>query len=113
MRDIEIKNARIDSTFLGKEDHGIPSFNVGLDYGGSHQGFGGYDLRFYGIKPIMRILEVLGVESWEKLKGTPCRAKCEYTKVHAIGHFIEDRWYEVEREGADARGEQKSGKGTE
>lgn len=98
----QIKNARVHSTFLGKEDHGIPSFNVQLDYGGSAQGFGGFDLRHYGAKPIVRILEVLGVESWERLPGTPCRARVGEGwngKIEALGHFIEDKWYEIEAEG--------------
>jgi len=39
-------NAIIKSTRLGKEDHGIPTFNLTLQLSdGMHQGFGGWDLR--------------------------------------------------------------------
>ena len=40
----EIKNAIITGTYLGIEDHGILTFWLYLDYGGSGQGFGGYQL---------------------------------------------------------------------
>lgn len=97
----EIRNARVRSTYLGMEDHGIPTFNVDLQYEGNiFQGFGGFDLRHYGIKPIMRILATLEVPSWEKLPGSFCRVRVESGLVCAIGHFFENRWYEVQKEGA-------------
>ena len=40
----EIVNARIRSTTLGVEDHGIFTAWLNLDYGGSGQGFGGWAL---------------------------------------------------------------------
>ncbi len=39
---MEIKNAKIEKTTLGFEDHGIMTLFIYLDYGGSGQGFGGY-----------------------------------------------------------------------
>lgn len=73
----ELKIAKIKSTFLGIEDHGIFSFSLSLDYGGSAQGYGticlgseahpdvdGLTFRF-----INRILTACGVDSWEKLPG--------------------------------------------
>ena len=92
---IEIKNAKITSTFLGREDHGIPTCFVHLDYGSSAQGFGGYDLRFpsYGIDFITKILSTLEVASWEKLPGTYCRAKADRCCVQAIGHITKDQWF--------------------
>lgn len=92
---METKNARIRSTFLGKEDHGIPTAIVSLDYGVSVQGFGTHDLRYekYGIPYLMSILETLEVDSWEKLPGTFCRAKADGGKVYAIGHIIKDQWF--------------------
>lgn len=98
----EIGNAKIISTHLGNESHGILSFMVQLDYGGSVQGFGGYDLRHYGIKPVLRILEVVGAETWESLIGKPCRARVGdgwNGTIEAIGHYLEDRWYDIKAEG--------------
>ena len=89
---MEIKNAKIKSTMLGKEDHGIMSFMLYLDYGGSGQGFGGYSLGGNSYKIIKRILEVVGVNSWEDLKGQVVRVKAEHNKVHSIGNFLEDDW---------------------
>ena len=98
---IETKNARIVGTMLGKEDHGIFTFMIDLRYDGtgnsdSRQGAGGICL---GDKVgsicgpmIVRILEVVGVITWEELPGKPIRVKAEHIKVHAIGHYLEDEW---------------------
>jgi hypothetical protein len=95
---METRNAIIKKTFLGIEDHGIFTATLTLNYGGTEQGFGMHDLTYeaYGIKYLRSILKAVGVESWEDLVGTPIRAKCEFTKVHAIGHLIEDKWFEPE-----------------
>jgi len=81
---------RIKSTMLGFEDHGIFSFMIYFDFGGSGQGFGGYCLdkpkfkdgeekgflgRFGtagGCDLIMKILRAVGVEKWEDLVGKEC-----------------------------------------
>ena len=97
---IEIKNAIIKKTFLGIEDHGVFTAIISLNYGGSEQGFGQHDLTYkaYGITYLRKILETVGVDSWEELVGKPIRSKCEHTKVHAIGHLIEDKWFEPEKD---------------
>lgn len=73
--------AKIESTFLGYEDHGIFTAMLHCDFGGSGQGIGGFSLDSYeeekkrrvgsafGIDFIARTLEVCGVDSWEKVKG--------------------------------------------
>jgi len=80
---------------LGYEDHGILTFFITLDYGdGGHQSFGGYSLgKAYTTKVIEGILKVVGVDRWEKLKGQHIRVKAEHTKVHEIGHILEDKWF--------------------
>jgi hypothetical protein len=88
----EIRNAKITSTFLGNEDHGIPTFFLHLDYGGSAQGFGGYDLRFFGYSILAEIMKTVGVESWEKLPGKHLRADTDWGKVHRIGNLLRDEW---------------------
>lgn len=104
---IEIKNAVIESTRLGY-DHGFLSAWVFLDYGGAGQGFGGYALMSLEGSPyrekseqgpsyagvfIDSILDVVGVEQWEDLKGKSVRVKASLTNVEAIGHFIKDKWF--------------------
>ena len=108
MSEIEIKNAKIESTRLGYDRGVFLCAWIYLGYGGSVQGFGGYVLAIaknegpirplndFGIESINRILGTLGVESWEQLPGTPCRVKCEYSKVHAIGHYLNDKWFSYE-----------------
>ncbi|MCP4113808.1 MAG: hypothetical protein GY737_00105 [Desulfobacteraceae bacterium] len=106
MQDREIKNAIITSTKLGKEDHGIMSCMIMLDYGGSGQGFGGYIFDDYneetnsrhgtafGMEFIMQILKVLEKENWEDLIGTHCRVDGEWGKIYRVGHFMKDQWFD-------------------
>lgn len=108
MANIETKNAIIESTMLGIEDHGIMTCWLHLKYDGSGQGFGGHgfdgydkekDCRVghgYGIEYISEVLRIAGVTRWEKLTGQNVRVKAECGKVHAIGHIIEDIWFNPE-----------------
>lgn len=108
VREIEIKNAVIEKTFLGKEDHGIFTFNLSLDYGGTGQGFGNYGLDDWNeeqgkrmgcgssIDLIKEILEIVGVYSWEDLPGKHIRVQAYSHKVIAIGHFLHDKWFNIE-----------------
>jgi len=114
----EIKNARIRSTRLGVEDHGIFSAYLDLDYGGGGQSFGGYALdgcpverragskrvptRFAGLF-IARVLEVLEVGTWEKLPGTFCRVDSDWGNVYRIGHPLKDLWFDPRAEFAGAK----------
>ena len=101
---IETKNAIIESASLSTGDRGFLDCWLTLDYGGSGQGFGGYVLylpKSYGhheLKSvaghfIFRVMEVAGVDSWDKLKGRTIRVKSEHSKVHAIGHIVRDDWF--------------------
>lgn len=75
------KIARIESTMLGIEDHGIMTAMLHVSYGGSGQGIGGYAFDQYeeetgkragtafGTEWIMNVLRVAHVDEWEKLKG--------------------------------------------
>ena len=101
MDKLEIKNARIESTMLGIEDHGSMTFFLYLDYGGSGQGMGGYVLDG-GHKPsghafgaIRKILETLEVDTWEKLPKQLCRVEADDGKVYRIGHTIKNRWFDL------------------
>ncbi len=96
------QNARIERTMLGVEDHGIMSFYLYLDYGGSGQGFGGYGLDEYdkelkrrkghafGLEVIMQILRVVGVEKWEDLPGRFVRVTGTMTKLTRLYNVLDD-----------------------
>ena len=81
MNDREIKNARIRSTMLGREDHGILTFMIDLEYGGGGQGFGGYGLDEYDAEHERRV----GVAASMDLISEILR------KVHGIGNVLDDR----------------------
>lgn len=95
MSKIEISNGVIGATFLGIEDHGIFTCIVHIDRENYHQGFGTHNLMFsnYGIPYLRRILEVAGVDSWEKLKGRNIRVCASWDKIHGIGHIIKNDWF--------------------
>lgn len=92
---MEIKNAKITGTSLGNDDRG-PSFWVYVEYGQyGGQGFGGYSLGGeFTHYVIMGILNTLGVDKWEDLKGKPVRVKSSHDKIQAIGHYLEDKWFD-------------------
>jgi hypothetical protein len=98
MKSIEIKNAIIENTFLGIEYHDIFTFYLDLDYGEETQRAGGYvlgnkyDFNRAGIEMIREILEIVNVNSWEKLKGRPIRVKASDERVYAIGNLLKDKW---------------------
>lgn len=121
---IKVRNARVTSTYLGVEDHGILTAWVHLDYGGSGQGFGGYGMDkpikengehkgregvAWGMEFIRRVLEVTGAESWEKLPGTPVRVRgVHWGSIDAIGHFIDDKWFEPKKDLAHLAAQEKA-----
>jgi hypothetical protein len=106
MNEIEIKNAVIESAILTKGDRGFLDCWLMLDYGGTGQGFGGYalylpksfdhhKLESVAGHHIFRIMEIAGVDTWDKLKGKTIRVKTEgYSgPVKAIGHIVKDDWF--------------------
>lgn len=97
----ETGNAVISGTMLGKEGHGIPTFSLQLDMGGISQAFGNWDLRHasYGVDLLMRVIEVVGVEYWDQLKGKNVRYRRHNALIVAIGHIVEDKWIAPEEWG--------------
>ena len=100
-----IKNAKIDSTTLGTQDTGMFMFWIGLEYGSLHQSFGGIGLdnppeerkpgakrqpTAYGMDCIVRILETVGVESLEQLKGKYVRADVQDGTVKGLINILDD-----------------------
>ena len=104
---MEIKNARITKTMLGREDHGIMTFMIFIEFDKCVAcGVGGYALDQYddelktrvchpiGLEAISKILDVVGVEKWEDLPGKYIRFEDNGwgSTVDAIGNIIEDKW---------------------
>lgn len=107
MDDDEIINAKITSTHLGFEDHGMFSFMLSMQWDGTGQGFGGYRLDRYdhaqkcsvgtasGMDIIIGILNAVGVEKWEDLEGKYCRIKRAKGMIQAVGHITDGKWFDM------------------
>lgn len=105
----EIRNAKITDTMLGREDHGIMTFMLYLEWGRSACGYGGYALDQYdrkedervfsasGLEAVSKILEVVGVRTWEELKGQYCRIEDNGwgEKIDKIGNLMEEKWFNI------------------
>lgn len=104
-----IVNAKIRNTFLGVEDHGILTFMLYVDMDGCSCGVGGYaldrydreqDKRVYsakGMETVAKVLEVVGVDSWEKLPGKYIRVvdNGRGSTIDKIGNIIKDEWFDM------------------
>lgn len=107
--ELEIKNAKITNVSVSMEDWGCLTFYITLDGGGWGCNYGGYCIgkgylgakEFYstsaGLEVLMRIMDTVGVEKWEDLKGKYCRVKTEGLggTIQAIGNILTDKWFDV------------------
>ena len=108
---METLNAQIKATKLGFVGNDILTFDLILDIqDGGGVCVGGYALSQYdktkqkivgtaqGTSVIMRILEVVGVDTWEELKGKYIRIKdCHIgDRVSAIGNLMKDEWVDFD-----------------
>lgn len=101
-----IENVKITSTFLGIEVHGYLTCCLTVEGAGFGVTIGGYALDSYdkekqkriptqqGFELINRILEVVGVSSWEELAGKHIRIErnSPFGRLTKIGHLINDEW---------------------
>lgn len=106
---MEIRNAKITSTMFGREDHGILTFMVFVEFGGSGCGIGGYAIDQYdrgtekrvfsanGLEAISKILEIVGVDKWEDLPNKYIRIKDNGwgSTIDEIGNLMEDKWFNI------------------
>ncbi|PLW59452.1 hypothetical protein [Lactococcus lactis] len=105
---MKFKNYEIVSTHLGYEEHGIYTAYLTLKGGGYGASVGGYALDELiagervvsrkGAQLIPKILDVVGVETWEQLKGRYIRVEDNGigAKVLKIGHLMDDKWLDFE-----------------
>ena len=97
IKKMDMYNAKVVSTWIGLEDHGIPSFSITLKYERGNQGYGGYDLRAYNLTTwLVRILNIFEVNTWEELIGKPCRIERSGGLIKNIGNLMEDDWIRTE-----------------
>lgn len=96
---VKIQNARILSTHLGPEDHGIPTAMLTLEGQHDSTGFGGYDLRHHGIGYVTQLLSALCVSTWEKLPSQVVRMAIAGHMCIAVGHVMQDRWFVCDKDG--------------
>ena len=106
---MEIRNAKITSTMLGREDHGIMTFMVFIEAGAIGCGIGGYALDGYdretktrvfsakSMEAVSKILEVVGVDRWEQLPNKYIRIKYNGLAggIDEIGNIMEDKWFNL------------------
>ena len=114
---MEIKNAKIDHVKLYIEDHDILTFSIGLDLGSGCCALGGYalDQSFRvnendnrwdyerksspaGLDCMRKIMEIVGVRSWEDLKGKYVRYEDNGwgSRITKIGNIIKDDWIDID-----------------
>ena len=106
---MEIKNAKIYSTMLGRDDHGIMTFMIYINADVFTCGVGGYYLdefdsatqtrvfRAESMEAISKVLEVVGVDKWEDLPGKYIRFEDNGwgSKTTKIGNIIADKWFDL------------------
>ena len=106
---MEIRNAKITKTMLGRENHGIFTFMIHIEFGCSGCAVGCYALDEYdtetqtrvfkaeSMEIIAKILDVVGVDTWEDLKGQYIRIKDNGwgSTVNEIGNLMEEKWINI------------------
>ena len=108
----EVRNAIITSASITAG--GFLSAWITLDYGGISQtfkSFGGYalylpksfthhrdDLLSIAGFFIWRVMEIAGVKEWSQVKGRCIRVIATDERVKAIGHIINDDWFDPKRD---------------
>lgn len=105
-----IENGKITGTMLGKEDHGIMTFWLFVEFDSGVCGYGGYALDSYDAQTKKRIgaggrnasnrgnSRLCRRCKWEDLTGAFIR--CEHQgwggKIIRIGNLIKDKWFSLE-----------------
>ena len=107
-----IQNAIITNTSITMKDFCCLTFWVYLEGSGWGVGLGGYCIGHgylgsddfsaksgLGLEAMMRIMNVVGVDTWEDLKGKYCRIETEGWggRVLKIGNILKDEWFDVQK----------------
>lgn len=106
----KIENALIKNVDLSMEDHGCLTLAMTLEgnywgvvYGGYCLGHGylgadNFDGSASGLESIMRIMDTVGVERFQDLKGKYVRVatKVGSSPIKIIGNVLKDQWFDIE-----------------
>lgn len=114
-----IKNALITNVDLSMADHGCLTLAMTLEGGGWGVVYGGYclgkgylgaDDDFFdgsaaGMEYLIRIMDTVGVEKFQDLKGKYVRVALKGwgNSVNIIGNIIKDKWFDAETFFADKK----------
>lgn len=108
----EIRNAIITAATLRIERDFILDSWVHVLLGGAGQGFGGFALYLGKLAThhtvespaghwIYRVLEIAGVKDWDRLEGKAIRVRIENGRIEAIGHIVNDDWFDPRKDFAE------------
>ena len=108
----KIENALITNVDLSMADHGCLTLSMTLDGGGWGVVYGGYclgkgylgaDDDFFdgsaaGMEYLMRIMDTVGVDRFQDLKGKYVRVATKGWggQVKIIGNILKDKWFDPE-----------------
>ena len=104
-----IENARITKVSLSMADHGCLTFDLFIEGAGWACAVGGWKIGTgysgsdyfsatgAGLVAMMKIMDVVGVEKWEDLKGKYIRVDSDGwgSTIHKIGNIIKDDWFDL------------------
>lgn len=105
----KIENAYITHVDLSMADHGVLTLEISLEgnswgcvYGGYVLGQGYLGAKEFkgseqGLESIMRIMDVVGVDKFNKMAGTLIRVATKGwgSSVKIIGNAIKDQWFDI------------------
>ena len=104
----KIINAKIINVSLSMEDYGCLVYRLTLEMRGAGCVYGGicigkgylgadhFEGYARGMEALMRIMDVIGVERWEDIKGKYCRVESDGlgAVISKIGNIIQDKWFD-------------------
>lgn len=106
----EIENAKITNANLSMADHGVLTLSLALQGAGWVCVYGGYVLgkgyvgaeefegSAMGMESIMRIMDIVGVESFSDMKDKYIRVAVKGwgDSVKIIGNIMSDKWFDID-----------------
>ena len=106
----KIENVKITGADLSMADHGVLCLAMPLEWGGCACVYGGivlghgylgateFEGSAKGTEYIMRIMDIVGVERFNQLKGKYARVATKGfgSSVKIIGNIIDDKWFDPE-----------------
>ena len=104
-----IENAKIKDVSISMADHGVLTFTIFVEGYGWCCGIGQYvnGVGYLGadywkgngsaIVAMMKIMNTVGVEKWEDLKGKYIRVESDGwgSSIHKIGNILKDKWFDL------------------